>query len=522
MCLSRFKTNIIVFIISVIVLIISFFTDGFIFLEKRNEYIGYYVFEKIIYLCLVFMLFYWLFLAIEARKRNGFEWKWLVFASLYMFVFLLFIYCLYPAVEFDGDMPYFIQASKEYRLNGGLHWISTLLYVIGYMAFPIEGGPTIIMSILSSIGYGYVLAKAYFLGINKKWLCLMFLPPYIIYGLYPTRMTMMTLVFIVYFTYLYSNYLCETELTIGKMVIFLIFTGMLSVWRMEGKYLLVFAPLFLMLAFRKKITMKRVLLYFVLVSATYLIFGIPDRFRKPISLSDRLIPVVGYMLPLMEMNGTNWKECSQYNNLNSYIDMDNLTEREKEFGIELYRADYLDALGNIFRNEDSTISKEEYAWSATKACLEYPLCYLKTRLKTFFYALNGRKFPFVGNTTHSILRRRALFLLNGSRPTYSNFHEKGFVHKFLLLVIECAKDIIWQLWITFFSMIFIVAFTLKRKEFFLLMYSLGLLIFAAVVFLFCPACSFKYYWPIYSYCILFFVFRIGRTWKNKNQTYEEL
>ena len=175
------------------------------------------------------------------------------------------------------------------------------------------------MCIMSSVSYGYVLVKARELDVSKKWLVLMFLPPFIMEGIYPTRLTMMTLVFIVYFTWLYSNYINKEELTKKKIFLFLIYTGMLSVWRMESKYLLLFAPILLMLAFRQKFTKKLLLKYFILVLVAYMIFNIPDKFKEKITIEQRLIPIVGYVLPLMEMEGVNWSKTDQYDVLNGYL-----------------------------------------------------------------------------------------------------------------------------------------------------------------------------------------------------------
>ena len=338
----------------------------------------------------------------------------------------------------------------------------------------------------------------------------MFLPPFIMEGIYPTRLTMMTLVFIVYFTWLYSNYINKEELTKKKIFLFLIYTGMLSVWRMEGKYLLLFAPILLMLAFRQKFTKKLLLKYFILVLVAYMIFNIPDKFKEKITIEQRLIPIVGYVLPLMEMEGVNWSKTDQYDVLNGYLNMDNMTIHEAELGIELYRADYLAALGDVFRYDEASVSMKEYAWTAVKACLIHPIEYLNVRLKSFVITANGSTFPFYGSINNedgseNTAREICLYILNGNRLTGIDTVHGNVWSVIWRNIVSFRKYLTWQLWLTLFGMFYIVIYTIRKRDIFTLFYACGLWVFTGIVFLFCPACGFKYYWPVYTFVILFFL-----------------
>lgn len=499
-------------IVSCTQVLVSFYTDRFIFSGIQSQYVGYFIFDKIVYLVMAFAFWAWIIKATlgGGYRKQSFGWLLMKASSIYMFIFLICIICVYPMIEFGGDIPFFIEPAKEYRLSGGLHWISTLLYVIGYMAFPIRGGATILMCIMSSVSYGYVLVKARELDVSKKWLVLMFLPPFIMEGIYPTRLTMMTLVFIVYFTWLYSNYINKEELTKKKIFLFLIYTGMLSVWRMESKYLLLFAPILLMLAFRQKFTKKLLLKYFILVLIAHMIFNIPDKFKEKITIEQRLIPIVGYVLPLMEMEGVNWSKTDQYDVLNGYLNMDNMTIHEAELGIELYRADYLAALGDVFRYDEASVSMKEYAWTAVKACLIHPIEYLNVRLKSFVITANGSTFPFYGSINNedgseNTAREICLYILNGNRLTGIDTVHGNVWSVIWRNIVSFSKYLTWQLWLTLFGMFYIVIYTIRKRDIFTLFYACGLWVFTGIVFLFCPACGFKYYWPVYTFVILFFL-----------------
>ncbi len=502
-------------VLTIVAFTSSFFTDSRIFSELQVENLGYYVFDKCIYFALLLCFWKWILKAIIGGiKQNSFEWRLLTVSLIYMVVFLICIYFIYPAVEFGGDMPYFIGPAKEYRINGGLHWLSTLFYVIGYMAFPISGGPTILMAVASSISYGYVAVKAKELGVRNIWIALLFIPPFIIFGIYPTRMTMMTLAFMVYYTWLHDNYNTRAELSKTKIFFFLIMTGMLSVWRMEGKYLLIFAPLFILLAFNIKLNLKNFFRFFCLVLAAYLVFSVPDYFREKITIEKRLVPIVGYMLPLMEMEGVDYRNSSQYDVLNQYIDMENLSQYEDELGLKLYMSDYLTALDGVYRNDSATVSTKEYVWAAIRACLENPIAYLKVRIKSFVITANGSVFPFAGlpyneDGTANPTRKWCLFVLDGTRGLGVDIIHDNLWKSVMKYFMYFLKNIIWQLWITFIAMIVIMVKTIRKKDILSAVYGLGMWIFASIVFLFAPGCIFKYYWPVYTFCIMYFMFNRG-------------
>lgn len=505
-------------IIAIFHFCISFYTDRLQFASVAYENRYFYIFDKIIYLMLLFLVWSFLFLAVYEKKNNGFAWRMLKNSLPFLFLYIACAVMVYPAVEFGGDMPFFITPAKEYRLNGGLHWISTLVYVIGYMMFPIDGGVTILMALLSALTYGYIWTKATEIGVKKRYLGLLFLPPYVIYSIYPTRLTMMTLAFEIYFVLLYSAYVRRETLTKRRLVILLVFTGMLSVWRMEGKYLLLFAPLFFILAYRKKVHIKRYIQYFLLCMIAYIIFSVPDHSRN-ITLTDRLHPIVGYMIPLMEMDGFNWKDCEEYDVINGYIDMEALKEKEQSYGLELYRADYLAALG-VIRSEFKS-AKSEYVWAAVKACLKNPAEYFKIRIKVLALALNGSEFPFTGsindeNNQEDIPRWFCLFLINGYRATFSDPVTDGCWTVLWRKFVIWTKNIVWQLWTSAIMMIWMLFDTVKKKNWFCFAYTLGLWCYSGIVFLFCPGIVFKYYWPIYTYCVLYFILCIKRGTEQKD------
>jgi len=507
-------------IIPVFQFLLSFCTDRYIFATLTKETIIYYVFDKIVYLLVLVLIWHYLFLAIRGRKENGFKYRMLKYSILFGCIYALCVLCIYPMIEFGGDMPFFESAAREYRLDGGLHWITTLVWILGYMMFPCEGGPTIIMTLLSITAHGYICAKMDDMNINRIFRILFLLPPIIMYSLYPTRMTTMTIVYMVYFTILYTDYSKGEELNNKKLWILLLFTGMLSAWRMEGVYLLVFAPLFLILAYRQRFKLKLYLKYFVCIFIMNIILSIPS---PEVSLADKVHPIVGYMIPLMEMSGVDLEECEEYSILNQYVDMELVKEKEEGMGLELYRADYLEAL-EAFR-EDPSVTKEEYVWAAVKMCLKNPFKYLETRLKVFAIT-NASSFPFTGskylNEEGKIESKREimLYILNDYKSAFLDIKMDNGWTVLWRTVVNWTKNFTWQLWTTLIMMIWLIRDTVKRKDWFVFWYTMGMWIYAAIVFLFSPGAIFKYYLPQYTYAILIVIFYLSRKKLEESKEYE--
>lgn len=494
--------------IAVLHFLLSFYTDRYVFTGPTKETIAYYVFDKMIYLLLLVCIWRFLVLAIKGRKHKTFEYKMLKYCLFLGAIYFVFMLSIYPMIEFTGDMPFFEAAAREYRLNGGLHWISTLVWILGYMMFPCAGGPTIIMGLLSVLAYGYICTKMDEMNISRWCIVLFLLPPIILYSLYPTRITMMTIVYMIYFTILYTDYVKGGWLHNKKLAFLILITGMLSVWRLEGMYLLLFAPLLLILAYRQKFKLKLYLKYFVCILIMNMILSIPMPETK---IENKLFPIVGYMLPLMEMNGVNMEACEEYSALNEYVDMELMRYYESA---ELYRVDYLYSLG-VYR-ADPTISKEDYVWNAVKVCLKHPIEYLQTRLKVFTITADATFFPFTGNNYVNAYgkiesaREIGLYILNGIKSTFLNINDDSAWTILWRTFVGWTKTFTYQLWSSLLIMIWLLIDTLKRKNWFLFCYTLGMWGYSAIAFLFSPATMFKYYWPIYMYCILIIMFYFSK------------
>lgn len=498
----------------------SFFTDRYIFYSVDASNIGFFIFAKISYL--IFLLCLWIkfFNGLRGKRTNTFEWKVFKSAIIYFIFLLIGVICLYPAVEFGGDMPFFFRGAINYDYSKSLHWLTSMLYILGMMFFPTEAGPTILMAICASAIYGYITEKFILYGNINKWMIriVFFFPPFAFYAIYPNRLPHMTLFLAIYFCMLIDVYMTHETISKQKAGILILLTGMLSVWRMECLTFLIIGPLLVLLSFREKINIKKYAIYFFLILCTHTMFNIPAKMAGTSdSAWDRLRPVEGYVLPLMMMSGLDLNDYPvEYEIINKFLDIGLLNYRISTYGDELYRADYIAALG--VNRENPTVTQEDYLKALLKVIMKNPKIYLKVRCQVFIRAMND-DFAFSGsiadeNGKYRLMRTIWLYIF-GSGDCSVNIHG-NVVGAFLCTVINYFKNIIYSLVSLLFIVPTLIYRCFKQRNWFCLACIFEMVCYSGIVFLFVPGILFKYYWPLY--CLVILVLISGILWKGGSES----
>ncbi len=209
-----------------------------------------------------------------------YAWKrktvWIPFV-LFFLVYLAGLLITYPGYYMNDDPIIFAYATRYYPVYWH-QYLTSLFYMTGMSLFPASCGPVLLSDILYAMVYSYIFHEGYNLFSDKsKWLLgLLGIFPFVLLGALMCFRPAVYSSFFLFFTMLLVFDRKRGRLLDNKKMLLLAFlTGLLSLWRSEGLLLLLFAPVLLALAYRKS-TVKRLLVFFVVSMACFLVLKIPQ------------------------------------------------------------------------------------------------------------------------------------------------------------------------------------------------------------------------------------------------------
>ena len=124
----------------------------------------------------------------------------------------------------------------------------------------------------------------------------------------------------------------------------------------------------------------------------------------------------------------------------------------------------------------------------SESLFENQIEYLRARLKIFTISVDARYFSFIGskwiNEQGKIesIRENMLYLLNGHKSTFVDMNKDSGLTILCRTIISRGKNLTWKLWAAIIMMVYLIIDTIKRKEWFVFSYTMGMWAYAAIVF----------------------------------------
>lgn len=222
-----------------------------------------YIHMKLVLLAMLYGLFYVLYQILRGvRQHNAY-----FFAALVAIPYWLFAACLYMHSGFtpDGDEINIYNAAIRYEnLNGMFTYITTYFYMLAMSLCPKPGVVLVFKQFLVGMGLGYCINRLR-RSFHSNW-------AFALYGVYVIdtiwllpimRMPMYSALYLFYGCILLCDYEDHQKLDIIRFFVLAFITAVLTQWRPEGIYLLVFGPILMGLAYR--VPMKSKLFRSILV-----------------------------------------------------------------------------------------------------------------------------------------------------------------------------------------------------------------------------------------------------------------
>lgn len=497
---SRFKF----ILLSFVHFIITFFTDRFYFekMTLESEHIVSYILVKL--LLLVLLIVFWQTIYELTVNRNSTIRETFKYAMIYFVPMMVLLFIMWPGPIADGDIPYFMLHESKYSYNYYLHYITSLVHIIGLMVLPFLTGIIIFQAFCYSLVVGYSVKRAVkFFGSKTGYLiyAIFMIPSMAYYSLYINRTPVYGYIYMLLLSVLIFDFLEGSKLDLKKFASLIVMAAVLSTLRYEGIYLVITVPILMVIVYRPKQKIKSFVVWIVCIVVTMNIVGIPqsvwEREHSDSFANKRLIPAIVHSMSNMleydiEGDLETIDKVVSVDIMREYANIHNITPLS--MGAE--RKGYTEEEGELFVRESVRIFLRNLPE------------FLKVRFETFhFTALESEdmiqdfdyymennfsgKSLFVEEKFPEARKKTIKLLVNN--PSSGEFSFKSLP---LAALASIKNAIAYNIYIPMLSFLLLLVVGIAKKSWFWVTITMGLLVHIGLIFMLAPATFFMYYVPI--------------------------
>lgn len=506
------KKNYKVWLIVIIEWLITFATDRYYFNMNEINITNYAVCKCILF---IFLLIIWHLIFYLINK------KYIKYLLIYLIPITIILLLIYPGFMFGSDVNNFIIYSKSCEYLYHLNYLTSIFWTISIMIIPTYTTVMFIQALVFGLILTFIILKVKKIYQNKYATYLIyflgFISSTIVYTLYPNRPCIYGILYLFLFSYLFFEYIEKNELTFKKIIMYSIFTSILSFWRNEGIYLLIAIPFLVTIIYKlyKKLQLK--LLIWIIPIALYIPLTIPQNNYYnnlgEIASKERNLPNIISPLSYMLRSDLKGKNKDKYlADISKVLDLDILKRH-----LSIYETVAMWEDGGCIKKGYTVKEFKQMQSSYYKLVLDNPIPYLIAKTKTFAKAtrLFGDDFTSINylddkiSTSSSLrvilikIRRSILRILEG--------REVNTIYKIIYRPFN-------SLLIPLLTILYVFIKSIIRKDlnkFFLTGMLMG---HSFLLFMVAPASYFMYYYPIYlSGYFLFFYYLISYTLIKNNR-----
>lgn len=343
--------------------------------------------------------------------------------------------------------------------------------------------------------------------------CIFILPPVIFYGIYANRLSIYTMLFVFLLVVLWLDSIEGNKARPIKIAMLLMISGILSCWRSEGIWLVLFVPWLMLLAYKYKQIGKNYFFLLFLIVIIRFIISIPQNINTVWTDANynhgRMAPFYEYTITTMEYVGLDDQKNEKYiEDIDRYLDWEKVQQLCGTMGDSVFK----EVLFEATRPDTTRDDYVAFTNAVEKVIYDNPIIFVKTKFAVFnFTALNQN--PFVGtckaeqvNGNIGLMGENAgkhLFM-SSSTPTIIrylfniifsgvNLPMKGNIARIISMILRLPYNLYIPAFILFASGIR----ALYKRNAFEIVLIIGTLIHGGIVFIMAPAAYFMYYYPLY-------------------------
>ncbi len=372
----------------------SFFLEGLVFQPgAAQERLFTYVTVKLLSLITIYALLHFFVSVFRGRRERTAAFQ----TFLYMLPPFLLIGAFWAVCHAwplsYGDQLNIMNASYHYSNMGGFfHYLTTYVYMVAMNLVPSGAFAVLFKIFLISLGAGYCVYRMRRICPNLLPF-LLYVPFLVPPGLYLSynihRCPMYAVLYLVVSCQLLCDYVEGEALGKKKLLLLSLALAVLTQWRSEGIYLLVFGPLLLLACYRPQLSRKAKAAGLALMLAAQLLVYFPQSLEDADAASGaggRTIPLFEYLITGMMRKGLDTEEnAADLAVVDRYLSLEGIRELNERNGDGNY-VDNLIILSSDARREDATAEDiEGFKAAVIRLAVKNPLVYVKNQLSAWSF-----------------------------------------------------------------------------------------------------------------------------------------
>lgn len=430
--------------------------------------------------------------------------KWIM---VFTGIFLIYFICLLLSWPGNWNNDEFLILGNIFEFNIQYHqsFFTNIFYILSLMIIPNCGAIILFQMMICAIIATYVIKKIYErCGKRAFYALLLFLSPATIYYLiYPLRVCLYSFTFLLLIIKLFGIYKKDGNFT-GELIWIGVLTAIVSTWRTESIFMIIFVPVVLIVTFYKKMD-KRLVIYFLI--ATYLPFAI---FSKVNGFGDKNVKqtallwsfVTGFSVMLQDDNIVSPNLQEDLKNIDAIMNIEKMTQNAHPYDFyavyneigpfEFTDKEYKDCVKSIARLiicnpikyvqakyelfELSTGLKSDAWWVSTPVSKENAWNIVS------MYQVSGDILK-IYQPINDICRESFVTVLTGMYQ----INETG----------NMAYHYIWNLWLPLVLLCILTVLLLIKKKIYYTFLNAAVIGDFMLVYLTAPTANPMYFWPFY-------------------------
>lgn len=428
--------------------------------------------------------------------------EYLFYTGVYFLLMMFLLLLVYPGA-WRMDEFGILRDAKTLMPTFWQGYLTSYFYIFALMLLPVPAGVIVMQCAVISLCVGFVCERAQrILKLKHKlWLILPFLAfPVLDSNVYPMRMSVYVFLELSLAVVFLSAILEKRKLTTKETWFAMILTAVVSVWRTEGIYYMLWIPVVYVITFWKQESRKKKLQFVIVTIATTMAVMLPQTLGNKMMSGDQY-EITSMVLPLApllcEAQGEQPEELQA---IDKVIDVNLMIQgyENGKSGISVFWSE-----PSLIRTNYTGAEYKEFKSAYYNLIGKYPGVFLKERVETFV-------------NSNGILMNTTELYHTDEVPNYVEFREtyaggQGLfteVRKQVLSLLELnsfsntsEKSGLYYLVYSFLPQLFVllvaVICCLVRKQWCFLLVLLGVIGKVPLIFITAPSRLFMYYYGIY-------------------------
>lgn len=366
--------------------VLTLYSDKNFFCVSVWDHLLKIVFIKIIVFIILLECWKWIFLLIEnknSRIREIFSYSF-----PYFFFLTIYLFCNHSMSLSGDELNIYNQAIIYNIFPYHFTYLTGIVYIVSYMIIPCQMGVVLIKIIVQSITCGYCVYRMKYRFGKKGYLLyiLFMLYPVVTNGIQVHRMHFYALLYLISSTKLIFDWRENRKLNNYGLFILSIAYSILSIWRKEGIYLILIAPVMICLAYRvqkKREIMKVFVTYFIIFGIMYM----PQFFSVRSFTSESSHTYNSWFVNMCREGLDKNKYSQQMKIIDKYMSIDAVDYINEQLGDENYRDEYIAWLSGYVGIKDhaTEVEYKNYVKTVCYLVIREPYIFIKTRIGLWNY-----------------------------------------------------------------------------------------------------------------------------------------